>query len=154
MELVIRPGWGMGALRLGMLYDEVRSAVGEPDHTEQDDEGGTHRIGWHYDRLELSLYFDEDVGGQLTLIISESARTQLSGVFPIGMRAEAAARALREVGKLERDDEVSEEGLEFYSIAEAGMGLLFADGVCESIDIAAFTDEGGEYVWPEADAKE
>ncbi len=152
MELTIRPGWGMGPLRLGMSYEEVQSAVGEPDHTEEDDEAGTLRIGWHYDRLEFSLYFDEDAGGLLTLIISESARTQLAGAFPIGMRAEAAAQALREVGRLERDDEVSEPGLEFYALAEAGVGLLFADGACESIDIAAFTDERGEYMLPERDS--
>jgi hypothetical protein len=152
MDPVIRPGWGMGALRLGMFYDDVRRAVGEPDHTEQDDEGGTLRVGWHYDRFEFSLYFDDDAGGQLTLIISESARTQLGGAFPIGMRADAAAQALRELGALERDDEVSEPGLEFHSIAEARVGLLFADGVCESIDIAALTDEDGEYVWPDGDA--
>ena len=152
MEPVIRPSWGMGALRLGMSYDEVRRVVGEPDHTEEDDQGGTLRVGWDYDRFEFSLYFDEDAGGLLTLIISESARTQLAGAFPIGMRADACKRALQEVGTLERDDEVSEPGLEFYSLAEAGVGLLFAEGVCESIDIAAFTDERGEYVWPEADA--
>ncbi len=152
MEPVIRPGWGMGTLRLGMSYDEVRGAVGEPEHTEEDDEGGSLRIGWHYDRFEFSLYFDEDAGGLLTLIISESARTQLGGAFLIGMRAEAAAQALRELGRLERDDEVSEPGLEFYSLAEAGVGLLFADGACESIDIAAVTDERGEYLLPDRDS--
>ncbi len=150
MDPVIRPGWGMGELRLGMSYDEVRRAVGEPEQTEEDDEGGTLRIGWHYDAAEFSLYFDEDAGGLLTLIISESARTRLGDAFPIGMRVEAAAQALRAIGALERDDEVSGEGLEFHTLAEAGVGLLFADGVCESIDIAAFKDEDGEYVWPEA----
>ena len=37
------------------------------------------------------------------------------------------------------------------SLPEASVGLLFADGVCESIDIAAYKDEEGETVWPEAD---
>ena len=151
MQPVIRPRWGMGELRLGMLREEVQRVVGEPDHAEEDDEAGTLRIGWHYDRFEFSLYFDEDCDGRLTLIISESASAQLGAAFPIGMRAEEAVRALRELGELVRDEEVSNEGLEFYSLPEASVGLLFADGACESIDIAAYKDEHGEYVWPEAD---
>ena len=151
MDPVIRPRWGMGALRLGMRRPEVLRVVGEPDHIEEDDEAGAMRIGWHYDRLEFSLYFDEDCDDRVTLIITESASAQLGAAFPIGMRADAAVHALRELGELVRDDEVSSEGLDFYSLPEASVGLLFADGVCESIDIAAYKDEEGETVWPEAD---
>ena len=152
MQHVIRPRWGMGALRLGMTRPEVLRVLGEPDHIEEDDEAGAMRVGWHYDRFELSLYFDEDCDDRVTLIITESASAQLGSAFPIGMRAEEAVRALRELGELVRDDEVSNEGLDFYSLAEASVGLLFADGVCESVDIAAYKDEDGETVWPEADA--
>ena len=151
MDPVIRPRWGMGALRLGMTRDDVQRIVGEPDHAEEDDEAGALRIGWHYDRFEFSLYFDEDCEGRLTLIITESTSARLGGAFPIGVRAEEAVRELREFGELVRDDEVSSEGLDFYSLPEASVGLLFADGVCESIDIAAFKDEHGEWVWPEVD---
>ena len=62
-----------------------------------------------------------------------------------------SATGVLAVGELVRDDEVSSEGLDFYSLPEASVGLLFADGVCESIDIAAYKDEEGETVWPEAD---
>lgn len=152
MQHVIRPRWGMGALRLGMTRPEVLRVVGEPDHIEEDDEAGAMRIGWHYDRFESSLYFDEDCDDRVTLIITESASAQLGAAFPIGMRAEEAVSALRELGELVRDDEVSSEGLDFYSLPDASVGLLFADGVCESVDIAAYKDETGEYVWPEADS--
>lgn len=152
MEPVIHPRWGMGELRLGMTREQAHQILGEPDHTEEDDEAGSLRIGWHYDRFEFSLYFDEDCDGRLTLIISESASAKLGGAFPIGMRAEEAVRALRSLGELLRDDEVSSEGLDFYSLPEASVGLLFADGVCESIDIAAYKDENDEYVWPETDS--
>ncbi len=151
MQHVIRPRWGMGALRLGMTRPEVLRVVGEPDHIEEDDEAGAMRVGWHYDRFEFSLYFDEDCDDRVTLIITESASAQLGSAFPIGMRADEAVRALNEFGDLARDDEVSNESLDFYSLPDASVGLLFADGVCESVDIAAYKDEDGEYVWPEAD---
>ena len=152
MQPQIHPRWGIGRVRLGMTREEARALAGEPDRIDEDDELGGVRFGWHYERFEFSLYFDADLGGRLTLIVAEAAGTSIGGVCPIGMREAEAKRALAAIGPLELDEEASDDALRFHRIEDAGLGLLFADGTCESVDLSVGLLDDGELDWPSGDA--
>jgi hypothetical protein len=152
MQPQIHPRWGIGRVRLGMTREEARALAGEPDRIDEDDELGGVRFGWHYERFEFSLYFDEDLGGRLTLIVAEAAETSVCGVRPVGMREAEARRALAAVGSLELDEEASDDTLRFHRIEDSGLGFLFADGVCESVDLSVALQDDGELNWPSGDA--
>jgi hypothetical protein len=152
MQPQIHPRWGIGRVRLGMTRDDARALAGEPDRVEEDHELGGARFGWHYERFGFSLYFDADLGGRLTLVVCEAASTSVRGVRPIGMHEAEAKRALAPIGALELDEEASDDALRFWRIEAAGLGFLFADGVCESVDLSVALQDDGELSWPDADA--
>ncbi|MBM4385624.1 MAG: hypothetical protein FJ091_19930 [Deltaproteobacteria bacterium] len=154
MQPQIHPRWGIGRVRLGMTRDEARARAGEPDRIEEDDELAGVRFGWHYERFGFSLYFDADLGGRLTLVVCEAESTSVRGVRPIGMREAEAKRALAPIGALALDEEASDDALRFHRIEDAGLGLLFADGVCESVDLSVSLQGDGELSWPNGDAPE
>jgi len=61
---IVDPGRGIGPLYVGMSYEEVLAAVGQPSGT-SDIVGGQYLFGrsWRYNQLGLDVKFEIDVAG-------------------------------------------------------------------------------------------
>ena len=153
IDHLVKPGVGLGPLRLGMSMDEVRALLGEPPIISQStkDEDGYDDLAWVYEEHDLELTFDEDFDSRLHSIETEHEHATLEGVAFIGMSDEEFLEAtFGALGKPTLDDHLG-EGLVCYMWDEANMQVFTLRGSVISLVIMPLYDDAGEQPrWPDA----
>ena len=149
MDFAIQPGRGIGHIWFGCTRDKAIEILGQPDRIEEDEDSlGECCIAWHYDVLDLSLYFDEDADYRLGLVDVSSLDVSVLGVRPIGLGLTEALAAFKEFGGVSLDEEFTELGRSAYDLQSEFVTLWFQDGVCDSIQAFVPIDSNDDYVWP------
>ncbi len=150
-------GKGLDNIQFGMLRENVKAILGEPDEIEEmvDEEMEEDRSEvWHYDELEISVSFDEIEDWRLTSIAVSSSDFTFEGVDMIGLsQQEALAQIeLMGLGEIQIDD-VTGNGEANHQIAylhEASLNLWFDNGILSEIQWGPFWDDDDEVIiWPE-----
>lgn len=107
----IKPGFGLGVLKFGMSKDEAKQILGTPDETEEasfeDEDGDEIKMEtWHYDELEMSIGFDEEMDWKMISLGVTAEGFTLFGKELIGKSKEEVATALKEdkVSDLQLED--------------------------------------------------
>jgi hypothetical protein len=159
MKLEINPHVGIGAIRFGMTRDEVNKILGEPDETElfsleEEDEELTET--WHYDELEISMSFEEDLDFRLTTIATSSDDCLLLNKNVVGM-SEGELKSFLEsqnFGTIEEEDieEDSDDEDGFFDfttlkVEDKDIYFWFDNGVLSEVQFGARFTEDGIPVW-------
>jgi hypothetical protein len=157
MELKdIKPGEGLGQIKFGMTRDQVKKILGEPNEKENfsytdSDEDFTE--SWHYDELELSAGFDEDVDWKLATLAISSDEYELMGKKLIGMSREELLATLADldIKDLETEDCSSDESPDslFISSEEKGITFWLEEGILTEIQWNPFYIDEETILWPE-----
>jgi hypothetical protein len=100
----IAPGIGLGILRFGHTFDQVRDILGSPEHVAEDIECGEKTVAWYYRSRGLTLNFDEKDGFNLGTIEVSDPKAEFNGQKIIGITKEAARLFLSEGGIDFRDE--------------------------------------------------
>jgi hypothetical protein len=144
----IAPGEGVGQLRFGLTESEVRELLGQPDRRDRVGGDDGEWIEWHYDSLGLSLYFDRDADCCLVTIDINNPEVELDGFKPIGIDEDSALEILGGMGEITLEDEYPEHGRRVYDLVGTEVWFWFEDGLCDSVQVSAFLDDDGDYMWP------
>ena len=93
----IKSGVGLGNIKFGMTRSQVKVILGEPSEIEkfsysETDEDLTE--SWHYDELDLSAGFDEDVDWRLVTLAVSSPDYEFMGKKLIGLDSDELLSAL------------------------------------------------------------
>ncbi len=160
----IKSGEGLGPIKFGMTREQLEKLIGEPDEIEdysysddddadeddEVDEGATEL--WHYDDLEMSVSFDEEVDWRLVNIAVSSADYTFKGQKIIGLGREEFIAKLKElgIGNLKMEDCSSEDSPNHKLIASEELGINFwleSDVLAEIQWGPIFIDED-TILWP------
>jgi len=93
----IRPHFGLGDLRFGANYEEVRAYLGEPDTVTE--LVSRHRwITWEYSALGIDASFDPEYDERLLALTTERQDALLNGHRLIGLTGETILNRLQDYG--------------------------------------------------------
>jgi hypothetical protein len=143
----IAPGEGIGQLRFGLSESEVRELLGQPDRSDRVKVDEGEWIEWHYDSLGLSLYFDSEADFCLVTIDVSDPEVELDGFKPIGIDEDTALEILSGIGEIVLEDELPKRR-RVYDLIGTEVWFWFNDGLCDSVQVSAFLDDDGDYIWP------
>ena len=145
----IKIGVGLGDVRFGILREDAKRLLGEPDDILAEGESFGGEL-WVYERQSVALGFQSEDGYRLGSIEVKSPDATLSGVAVIGLPVHEAALALRDVFSfpLEAvfDDGEEPEQLRFRDLA---ISFWVEDGTIESISWSVTVNETDELLWPD-----
>lgn len=104
----ILPGKGLGFLEFGMSRDQVKAILGEPDEIDFFDDPEAEEDAsesWHYDKLEISVSFDEYADWRLSAIAVSSPGYLLLGTSVVGMPQDELLKFLADNGITDTEEE-------------------------------------------------
>jgi hypothetical protein len=144
----IEIGIGTGPLRFGMIRDEIKQLMGEPDEVEMFDEPedmlGRSEI-WHYDDQEISLSFEEGEQWTLVALATSSENMKIAGKKIIGLSKEEVLKFASdfELGDMDEEELTEEDGVSstVVSFYESGLNFWFEDDCLSEIQWGALWDE-------------
>ena len=145
--LTIAPGEVVGQLQFGQTREEIGELIGQPDRSDRVKTEGDEWIEWHYERLGLSLYFDRDADFGLVTVDVTSPEAEIEGFKPIGIDEDTVLEVLSGMGEVVLEDELPRHGRRVYELVDTEVWFWFKDGLCDSIQVSAFLDEEGDYIW-------
>ena len=93
----IRPHLGLGDLRFGADFEEVRTYLGRPDAMGEQN-SDTDWITWEYTTLGISVSFDPEYEDRLLSLTTERPDAVLNGHRLIGLTAETVLNRLQDYG--------------------------------------------------------
>lgn len=151
----IKPGYGLGVLKFGMGRAEVKLMLGEPSfidkysHSENDND---LTESWEYDKLALSLSFDEEENWKLTMISVTSDFYELDEDALVGLSEEKALKQLEGFDKeelfVEDCSEIEGEDNKVIEVEEKSINFWFVDGVLDEIQWTPFFIDDDTIDWP------
>ncbi len=148
----VNPRVGLNDIKLGMLRNDVKSILGEPEEVAPSAQGEDESIAWYYWEEGLCFNFDSEYDFRLTTIEVANSNTYLSGVNVIGLSVEEARTSLRSAGidNLHFSDE-SSDNCNWGLLAHENehLNLWFEDGVLESIQIGVYINGEDQECWPQ-----
>jgi hypothetical protein len=157
MELKdIKTGEGLGNVKFGMTRNQVKAILGEPTEIEKfsySDNDEDLSESWHYDELELSAGFDEDVDWKLiTLAVSSPEFTYMDKKL-IGLKKDELLATLKELGldNLEIEDCSDDEtpNSMFISSEEKEITFWLENEILSEIQWGPVFIDEETIVWPE-----
>lgn len=155
--LVIKPGIGIGDVLFGMTRKQVLETMGEPTEKEvlnydEGEEGGVDEV-WHYDELELSVSFEEDLGWTVFGISATGGQCRLEETPIIGLTKDGLNAVLNDMdfGDLEYEDHSSLENPSQELIASALFGINFwlENGKVSEVQLNPMPMAEGDLDWSE-----
>jgi hypothetical protein len=152
----IKTSVGLGDLKFGLDRKQVKEMLGEPTEIEkysytESEEDLTE--SWHYDELDLSLGFDEDVDWRLMTIAVSSEDYLLKGKKIIGINYDTLLKLTEKMGinDLETEECPNDDGKEcLFAISEDSSISFWVED-----DIVTEVQWGPDYIdedtirWPE-----
>ena len=152
----IKTGVGLGILKFGMERNEVKKLLGEPTEIEKysytdSDEDLTE--SWHYDELELSVSFDEDLDWKLSTLAVSSDQYELNGKKIIGIDQISLISALNSMGikNLEKEDALPGDDPDsaFLISDEHAITFWLEEGIVSEIQWGPLVVDDDAVIWPE-----
>lgn len=161
----IKSGEGLGKIKFGMSRDELKKLIGEPDEIEDfsypvyedendivDEEEETQTELWHFDDLEMSVSFDEEVDWRLVNIAVSSPDYTFKGEKVIGLERDALLATLKRLGleNLKVEDCSSAENPNHKLVAAEGLGINFwlENDVLAEIQWGPIFVDDDTIIWP------
>ncbi|MGY5351362.1 hypothetical protein ACXGQW_02110 [Wenyingzhuangia sp. IMCC45533] len=151
----IEIGVGVGAVKFGMLKEDILSILGMPTdkEIEKDFETGDAVETWDYENFGLAFSFDEEEDWKLETITINSSNFLLNGVGLIGKDIKEVQDFVEkeQIGEMEFEDYSTPEvpNHELIDIDSANMFLWFTNDVLTEIQLGVKWDENDEARWPE-----
>jgi len=132
MKKTIELGQGIGGeLLFGMRFDAVKKILGEPEEVDnsqlEDDEGET--VAWIYDKLGLTLYFDEEDEWRLGTIEVDDKEYSLNGDKLLGKPYLEVKQILENMGI----GKIEEESFDLEETEGIDSRLLFSEDKCVNV---------------------
>ena len=150
----VRPGVGLGPLRLGAKRDEVLELIGRPTEARVVDYAeGVPTHEWEYETMGLSLSFDAEDDYRLGLISTSFERAILNGICVVGLsETELLDAEFGGLGPPVLDDDFEEIGRD-YVWDSLNLSCWTQEGRVVSISVMPLYDTSGEVPhWPPRDA--
>jgi len=141
-------------LLFGSRFDDVKNAIGEPDAVDNsqvpssDGEDVGDTVVWIYDKLGITLYFDEEDEWRLGTIEVDDKEFSLKGEKFIGRSFIDVKRTLENMGigeiTEEKFDIEETDGVETQLLFSESMcfNVWFESGVCTEIQWSPFWEDG------------
>ncbi len=148
----IEPGAGLGAIKFGMIRQQLRMLLGEPDDKEQYEQGHFRKEkteAWHYDEMELSLGFDEVEDWRLVELSVTSNKYLLNGKPLIGLNRLEAIRVLNNMNIKDLVFESPDPNQNMIASENTGIVLWLDEGVVSEIQWGALLKDQYTVSWPE-----
>lgn len=140
-QFEILPGQGIGEIKFGSSFQQVKKILGEPDEMEESEEPEKLKY-YHYDELALSLSFDGYEDWRLTTIVGAHESLKLYGYDIFGLSPDELYKVLKNKGSKnisrQKDESQNSETIEsedfemmFWfekgELMEVQWGPLFSD---------------------------
>ncbi|MFK7953205.1 MAG: hypothetical protein AB8B73_10190 [Ekhidna sp.] len=156
-HIAIKPGIGLGDIKLGMSREEIESILGKPEFqeiTSFEDEGETFQSdSWEYHGLRMDLTFEEAEKWRLVIISVSSDDYLLLDKKLIGSDMEELMNELSElnINDIEVEDLSTDDNPDFMLVSseEHAINFWLPDNVVEEIQIAPRINEDNTIAWPE-----
>ena len=148
----IKPGLGLGVIKFGMIRQQLRMLLGEPDEKEQYEQGHFRKVkteAWHYDATELSLGFDEAEDWRLVELSVTSEKYQLNGKSLIGLNRLETIRSLNNMDITDLVFESSDPDQDMIASESTGIILWLDKGIVSEIQWGALLIDPYTVSWPE-----
>ena len=136
MRKTIELGRGISdELLFGSRFDDVKNALGEPDSVDNsqvpssDGEDVGDTVVWIYDKLGITLYFDEEDEWRLGTIEVDDKEFSLKGEKFIGRSFIDVKRTLENMGI----GEITEEKFDVEESGGVETQLLFSESMCFNV---------------------
>jgi len=146
----INIGKGIGNLQFGASREQVLALLGEPTEKEKytlSDLDSDDTEAWHYDDLDISLSFDEEMNWRLSSIAVSSNDYTFDGRALIGMKKNEVIQFFEEKGfsEIEEDEEVKQEnaGNCLLHVDNAGISLWFENDELTEMQIGPYFNTDG-----------
>jgi len=142
-------GEGFGKIKFGMLRDEVKGILGEPDDIDEFDyeDSDKKSVAWHYDELELSVGFDEEIDWQLVSIAVSKPDVEIAGKKLIGLTLEEAVKQIEtlnlgeiEIEELKDEEDEDKEYKELY-VDDSNISFWFDEDILTEIQWGPIWEE-------------
>ncbi|MGY6647656.1 hypothetical protein [Wenyingzhuangia sp. IMCC45574] len=150
----IKIGVGVGAIKFGMLKEDVLSILGIPTEKEiekQFDTGDAVET-WDYENHGVSFSFDEEENWRLETITINSSKFELNGVGLIGQNIQQVQDFIEEhkLGEMEFEDYSTEEfpKHELIDVDAANLFFWFDHEVLKEIQMGVQWDDDDNALWP------
>lgn len=130
MNTNIEIGKGFSQLQFGLSREELKKLLGKPDEIESiasDFDGGSIE-NWHYDDLELSASFEEELDWKLVAFSITSTKYKLSENSIIGMSKGQVQEYFTEEQFGECEIIVESEKSELFSFEDKSINIWLEDG--------------------------
>ncbi len=123
-------GKGYDSLKFGMTRAEVEEILGKPDEIDSyanSEEEGDNTEAYHYDKIELSVSFDEIDDWKLTSIAVSDSDSDLDGLKLIGVSSSDLLEKIDALalGEYEREDVSSPESPDNEVVSFMGATINF-----------------------------
>lgn len=152
IQKTILVGSGLGPIKFGMERKHVAALVGQPDEREQYKVSAMRRKkteAWHFDKLGVSMSFDEEVRWRMTNMSVTSADCLLEGDSIIGMNQLALINKLTNIGFDDVEIQTTEEGQTVVSSEINGINFWLEDGAVAEIQWMPLLLDEYTIKWPE-----
>ena len=151
----IKPGYGLGNLKFGMIRAEVKLMLGEPsfiDKYSHSDSADDLTESWEYDDLGLSISFDEEENWKLIMISITSDFYELNGVSLIGLKEKELLMKLEamNLGELDLEDcsDLGSDEQKVIEVEEKSINFWLIDDILDEIQWSPFFIDDDTIDWP------
>ena len=151
----IVPGVGLGNLKFGMIRDEVKNLLGEPNDIDEysySDDDNDLTEDWYYDDLYLSIGFDEEDNWKLVTIAVNSTFYEFDNNQLIDLDKDKVVDLLTKSNIIDLEfeqwsgDESSNNTL--ISSEKNGLNIWLDNEKVTEIQIEPLYDENENIKWP------
>ena len=153
---IIKPGIGLGNLKFGILREELKEILGEPNRIDRflfqpDIEDWAET--WEYDNLGLYIGFEEQDNWKLSLFTITSKIFEFEGQKLIGLSKQELKSLLNGINviDLKYEDYHLEEAPshELISSDSLGMNFWFDDDKVSEVQWGPLFSDPNTIIWPE-----
>ncbi len=158
----IIPGIGLGDLKFGATFQQVRNALGEPDDIGKsefdDEESGEVIISemWTWADLDLQAHFDEDDNFRMGMLSASSSIYTLFGMRLFGRKEAEVIAMLQPHGfgayeeeEIDFEDEENAPEGKILAFNDKEIEFWFENGKLTEIQWAPLWADDETCIWPE-----
>ena len=144
-------GYGLGKLKLGATREEILAILGEPGAVEEisyNDSDQDLAESWHYDKLDLSMTFDQEEDWRLITLAVTSDFYELEGLKLVGMSKSDLISTLEKLKIEDLDIEETEDGDIIFSSEDMGLDIWVEDNIVREVQVSVLFIDDDTIDWP------